>query len=457
MRGYGMNRRITTTIIALALFIALGVPARADASTPDPAHTDLSSLPKIEAYLGSIGVEIDSVTVQQGRLNYAGPNCPGSEWNCTTARMVVQLAQAALQTANIVECAPAANATLPALNECLIVQSSVLDPLESASSTNVADCGVDIVEEVGPGGKTKSKCTIRQSSKKGNNSAVVRMRTTQRGGSPQIVTQEADVTQTSTEGSNTAKITQTVIQDLRTKSDAAVDQEQNARQYANVDQTSTSGDNSSDVQQSQSQNEDARSDAGITQEQNFTPFAEGRNVEAEVTQTSETGDITSNLRQLIKQDQSADSPDGPVSQTQSNFDGGLESDVLQTTTSLTSPGVLRSTVTQDEPQTQDADTDGVLMQLQEGPEFCCAEQNGGTTANVNLVTQSNVQRQTPATGAGGQSTLQEGFCSQTVFGAECTVTQTYTDNEGTETQTASGMTVNCSRSGEGEFCFGGVD
>jgi hypothetical protein len=447
-----VNRNVAAVILVLALSITAGVPASADAAETDQAQTDLSSLPAIEAYLGSIGVDIDSVVVQQGRWNYAGPNCPGTEWNCTTASRVVQLASAALPAANIVDCSPALNTTFPGLNECLIVQSSVLDPLESASSTNVADCSMDIVEDVGPGGKSKSKCTIRQSSKKGNNSTVVRMRTTQRGGSPQFVTQEADVTQTSAEGNNTAKITQTVIQDLRTKSDAVVDQEQNARQYANVDQTSTSGDNSSDVQQSQSQNEDARSDAGITQEQNFTPFLEGRNVEAEVTQTSETGDITSNLRQLIKQDQRADSPEGPVSQFQSNFDGGLEAIQIQTTTSPTSPGVLRHTTTQDEPQTQDADTTGVLTQVQEGPEFCCATQNGGTAANHNTVTQRNVQTQTPGTGAGGQSTLQDGHCSTTA-GAECTVTQTYTDNEGTNTQTASGQAVSCGQGGEGEFCF----
>src|SRR5687767_13523069 len=83
---------------------------------------------------------------------------------------------------------------------------------------------------------------------------------------------------------------------------------------------------------------------------------------------------------------------------------------IQTTTSLTSPGVLRSTATQDEPQTQHADTDGGLTQEQQGPEFCCAEQNGGTAANFNLVTQSNVQNQTPGSGTSVQSTFQIGTC-----------------------------------------------
>jgi hypothetical protein len=320
-------------------------------------------------------------------------------------------------------------------------------------TTNDATCDMEATGAE----RQKQTCKIKQSSKKGHNHAQVETRITQRGGSAQVATQEATIEQTSESGDNKAKVIQTILQDLKANSTTDVTQTQDARQYANVSQTSTSGDNSSDVQQSQSQNEDAKSDAGITQQQNFTPFLEGRNVEAEVTQTSETGDITSNLRQLIKQDQKADSPDGAVSQFQSNFSGGLEGTVIQTTTSLTSPGVLRSTSTQDEPQTQRADTDGSLTQEQQGPEFCCAEQNGGTAANFNLVTQSNVQNQTPGSGISNQSTFQQGNCSQTVPGAECTVRQTYTDNEGTTSQSETDMAVSCSQGGEGEFCFGGED
>jgi len=300
------------------------------------------------------------------------------------------------------------------------------------------------------GDKQKQRCKITQHSKKGNNYAYVRVRTTQRGGSEQVATQEADITQMSETGHNTAKITQTIQQTLDTFQTGAVSQSQNARQSATVSQTSTSGNNSSDVKQSQFQKESAKSDGGITQEQN-TDSLLGRNVEADVTQTSDTGNITSSLQQVITQDQDADTPAGDVIQTEGNFSGGLDGTVLQTTTSLTSPGVIHSTATQDEDQTQHADTTGALTQTKIGPEFCCAEQNGGTTANVNTVSQSSVQTDDEALGS-TQSSEQTGNCSQTVPGAECTVNQTYTANGETDSFSETGQAVFNNR-----FCNGGVE
>src|SRR5438128_5170104 len=121
-----MRKKIATIIATLGLLLMAAVPAGAAASTPDRAAADLSSLPAIEAYLRSIGVDPGSVVVQQGPLNYAGPNCPGEGWNCTTASMVVQISSATSPGANIFDCLPAIDASIPALNECLIVQSSVL-------------------------------------------------------------------------------------------------------------------------------------------------------------------------------------------------------------------------------------------------------------------------------------------------------------------------------------------
>ena len=453
-----MSRKVATALVALALMIMAGAPARAAASETGAGHTDLSSLPKIEAYLNSIGIDPGSVVVQQGQFNYAGPNCPGAGWNCTTANRVVQLTPATLPAANIVDCSPAVSVTLLGVDECVIVQSSVLDVAETASTLNGASCDID-------GSSGKQRCKIRQQSKKGSNHAQINQRTNQRGGSPQFAKQEATIDQTSETGNNTAKITQTIAQDLKTKSTTEVTQQQDACQYAKVNQASTmGGSSSSDVQQSQFQSEEADSSGDIDQFQNTAAcqFSDilvvGRNATADVMQnnpTTATGNLTSSLRQLIKQDQVADSPAGTVSQIQSNSaSGGLKGDVTQSTTD---PGVIRSTSTQDETQTQDADTEGTVTQLQEGPEFCCAEQMGGTEANENTVTQSNVQNQTPGSGTSNQSTFQQGFCSETVVGATCTVTQIYTANGEGEPQSATGMTVNCSRGGEGDFCFGGVD
>ena len=440
-----MSRKLATATVLLLLLLMAGTPAGADAASKGDAHTDLSSLPKIEAYLNSIGIDLGSVVVQQGRLNYAGPNCPGAGWNCTTANRVVQLAPATLPAANIVDCSPAVSVTLLGLDECVIIQSSVASLTETASTTNTASCDMD-----GSGAtKDKQKCKIRQQSKKGNNYAQVRARTTQRGGSSQVATQEAEITQSSETGNNTAKITQTIQQTLDTHQAAAVTQSQNARQSATVSQTSTSGSSSSDVQQYQYQSEDAGSEGNVSQEQN-TDSSLTWNVEASVTQTSTlTGDITSNLRQLISQHQNAGSPLGPVNQTEGNTAGGLRGTVTQSTNG---PGVIGSTSTQDEDQTQHAVTAGTLTQTKIGPEFCCATQNGGTTANINTVNQSSVQTDDEAP-ASTQTSEQSGHCSESVLGAECTLTQTYTANGQTNsTGPQTGQTVNNTRT-----CFGGIE
>src|SRR5439155_19706609 len=179
------------------------------ASTPDRAAADLSSLPAIEAYLVSIGVDPDSVVVQQGPLNYAGPSCPGDGWNCTAATRVVQISTAT-SGANIFDCLPAVDATFPALNECLIVQSSVLSMLDPAP-TNDATCTPTFSSD----GTTKSKCTMRQTSKKGNNNATVNARITQSGGLSQAARQDATNTQVSDSGNNTAKSVMMVQQSTR--------------------------------------------------------------------------------------------------------------------------------------------------------------------------------------------------------------------------------------------------
>jgi len=437
-----MKRNLAAATVLLLLFFMAGAPAKADASSKDQAHSDLSSLPKIEAYLASIGIDLGSVVIQQGQLNYAGPNCPGAGWNCTTANRVVQLAPATLPATNIFDCSPTVSVTVLGLDECVIVQSSALNLAETPTTLNSATCDVTSAS-----GNAKQKCKIKQSSKKGNNSAEVRQRSTQRGGSPQTATLEATIEQTSESGNNTAKITQTIQQTLDDRQTAAVTQTQNAREGATVHQISTTGNNSSDVQQYQFQDENAASQANIDQAQN-TDSTVGRNVQAEVTQYATTGDTTSNLRHALTQHQDADSFLGPVTQTQGNGAGGLEGSVTQTTLS---PGVLRHASTQDESQTQDASTAGVLTQTKIGPEFCCATQNGGTTADVNTVTQSSVQTDNNGSGA-TQFSQQRGHCSETVVGAVCTVNQTYTANGQTFPFTETFQFVDSNR-----FCSGGIE
>src|SRR4051812_31896533 len=70
----------------------------------------------------AVGADPATVVKQVGLLNYAGPNCPGIGWNCTTATNVVQVASAGGQ--NRFECAPAdALLTDEDTNICVIDQS----------------------------------------------------------------------------------------------------------------------------------------------------------------------------------------------------------------------------------------------------------------------------------------------------------------------------------------------
>src|SRR5438477_362218 len=85
-------------MIRLAAF-AVGVAAAAmsigsaRASTGTSTQTvDLSTDQAVVSYLTSLGIDPTGVVIQRGALNYAGPSCPGTGWNCTTATKVVQLA-----------------------------------------------------------------------------------------------------------------------------------------------------------------------------------------------------------------------------------------------------------------------------------------------------------------------------------------------------------------------------
>jgi hypothetical protein len=49
---------------------------------------------EIKRHLRSLGIDPRGVVIQRGAKNYAGPNCPGPGWNCTTAAKVVQLSPA---------------------------------------------------------------------------------------------------------------------------------------------------------------------------------------------------------------------------------------------------------------------------------------------------------------------------------------------------------------------------
>ena len=420
MGATAMRRKVATAIVMLALLVMAGVPAKADASTPDPSKSDLSSIPEIEAYLFSIGVDPGSVVVQQGRFNYAGPNCPGADWNCTAANMVVQITSSTLPAANVFDCLPTLNALIPALNECLIVQSSASSLAETANTMNDAHCTMS-------GNDAKQKCKVKQSSKKGSNYAEVRATSTQRGAQGlQTATQGADIEQTSESGRNTAKITQTIDQSLNVGTPDDPTQQQQANQTAKITQNSGSGNNSADLQQTMLQSETAQSNADIMQDENQNS-SPGPNQDASISQSSSSGSNWANLAGQLTQRQSASC--GSCSITQREGVGvpgsGQKGRVDQTTlTGTTNQGTGK----QVEDQRQDASSSTTPTQLKAGPQDCCLRQTGGGGGNIGTVTLLNLHMDNQGLMSSGTS-VQLGDCTAAA-GQKCTLDETYTYDDG---------------------------
>jgi hypothetical protein len=222
--------------LAAAVFVLAGA-ATGTAATNQP---DLSTPTAIAAYLQSIGVNPATVTWEQGVNNYAGPNCPGIGWTCTTAGNVVQIAPPG--GTNSVECG----------GPCTIVQST------SANGNNHAKC-----EEHSTDPAAVQDCTITQSGTSNDATVIQDVNATGVDNTgDQNVKQTAEVTQTSS-GDNHSDVHQSVSESLT----FGATQQQDAYQAANVSQTSDGNANFSHVHQTQDQS----ASGGTTQLQNTLP------------------------------------------------------------------------------------------------------------------------------------------------------------------------------------------
>lgn len=189
-----------------------------------PTLRMLSTTAGVKRYLRTIGMNPAGVVIQRGRLNYAGPNCPGKAWTCTRSRKVVQIAHAATtvrslagrnaaQAQNRVECNPNGTvidpaAGLPPGADCFIVQ------LTPPSGDNVASC---ILEFTTPA--VTQGCGITQFNANGRNRATIREVARQTGvpaqpfGSfDQVTIQDVILNQYNGQGKNIAQITQAIDQ-----------------------------------------------------------------------------------------------------------------------------------------------------------------------------------------------------------------------------------------------------
>jgi len=342
------------------------------------------------------------------------------------------------------------DAVIPALNECLIVQSSVLNPLETTTTVNSASCDAAVDD-----GSGKSKCTIRQQSKKGKNNAVVHQNITQRSHSPQTATEYAEISQTSENGSNNATLTQTIDQSLNIGTPDDPTQQQQANQTAKITQSSSgSGNNSADLQQTMLQSETAQSNADIEQDENQNS-SPGPNQDASINQWSNSGNNWANLASQLTQRQSASC--GSCSITQKEGVGvpgsGQKGRVDQTTLTGTSN---QGTGKQVEDQRQDASSLTTPTQSKAGPQDCCLRQTGGGASNINTVTLSTLHMDQQGLMSSGTS-VQIGDCTAAA-GQQCTLDETYTYNDGTP-HNFHGVgnptimnTQACTAGTEGSFC-----
>lgn len=450
---------------AFSLFVAI-VGAVALVSASGAATTkasrglqiNVSTRAAVIHYLRAIHVNPSGVVIQRGARNYAGANCPGKRWACTTtAHPVVQVATAGGR--NTFACST---------SNCAVVQVAT-----AAAKTNKAAC-------VKPTGLTQS-CTINQSSATGDNLAVVFEAAGKTTAPTQTASYTASITQKATgaSNSNTACVHQAINIDGSTnaKMGMPVNVALEAHQSIAITQDATgSGGN---FAQSGADIRGTCTGGAVTQSQTLTSTVTGS---GQITQNENAADNGANVTFDIEQNQGAgkgvasgtntatfvqtnaltaiaNSTHGPVVQTQSSGNGGLLATINQD-----SSGVSTATSTQTETQCEDAAKNGLkqcdtsdtgesdvpsgLTQTQSGPVrkgvgTSTQTGNGDDTFTVNQTSQQDNDI------GNGQTNVVQGDCHTD---GNCTVTQN-TDVDGQQsTNTQSGQDVNTQTTCDGSEC-----
>ena len=351
-------KRLLGIIGALCAVAALtGSVGAGAARTPTKHAINLSTNAAVKQYLRSLGISPRGVVIQRGARNYAGAHCPGKGWNCTTARRVIQIAAAASARAG--------------------------RSFSATGGTNVASC----VKLTG----SSQTCSITQVAGNGFSNKATVTQVIGQSGQTLNGTQGAQVTQTSTNGSNTVQLDQVVGQ-LSASVAASVNQSQTSTQTFNITQTSTSGAQTIKATQTSGQAETAPK--AIT----GTQFATGL-LEAHFLQTS-AGLSTFALTQTH----------APVLQAKG-------------------PNVDQTVV---------------------DPMRCCSNQSGNPNDTVNLKQNGIVKTSGDATP--NITSLFEANCQSS---GNCTVTQTSNVNGVTNTNTASGSTISETFTCTGSECTTG--
>jgi hypothetical protein len=425
--------RFGKALPALCVLIAVGaliVMTGTGAAAPTPSAASVApASSNLDAYLRALGVNRASLVTQRGARNYAGPNCPGKGWNCTTATRVLQIATASGQ--NKVDCTPGSIVSTSPTQSCVIVQTGTNNKAQchqrSDSSAAVQHCSITQTGD-------KNDADIHQTVHADDNDSM------------QTATQTAKVEQNG--GSNKSHVKQEVKQ----KAKDGASQMQDAHQVAEVDQiASGSGDNNSNVDQDIEQNAHG---AAATQRQNtgsgpaacgFAPGAPSNpNQCANVSQTSDEGKNDSRLKQSIRED--AKTKASAANQQQGSPDGGILGQVHQSTVTGT------STSRADQDKRQKLSAPDNATQSQYDPVSCCgfSSQDGGEN-NKEDIKQSSTQ---DANADAFQNSLLTG--SSRSPNGECTIDQKAKNNADNGDNDASAepcpallLVTSCFAAGEG--------
>ncbi|HYY76387.1 MAG TPA: hypothetical protein VE644_08725 [Gaiellaceae bacterium] len=257
-------RRLAATVSTLGLLVSITGAGTGVARE----GADLSTLEGAKAYLVSQGYDPSEFVFQVGVNNYAGVTCPGLDWNCTAAALVVQITTPGGM--NHAECGDG-------VRRCIIFQGGQLGgpTLLSAGDMNMhAHCGDPDADE-------KKRMMLKESGvlvceitqlnpTTGNNFAVVGMSIHDNDDAEQDGTEDATVTQTTNgDGDNHAVVHEEIV--LSTRDEPA--QMQDGFQYLDLTQETEAGDNFANVKQTQKLTAHARDDA-TTQKQNTLEVAD---------------------------------------------------------------------------------------------------------------------------------------------------------------------------------------
>jgi hypothetical protein len=506
---FGWTRIFTLVAVAAVVAVVAGGAGAASTSTLAPAtvsHTgtagkintaasrrgellrtaNLNTLAGASRYLRAIGLDPHGLVIQRGARNYAGPNCPGARWTCTsTAHPVIQIAAAGGK-----------NTFLCTSGRCAVVQATrsrtatkTTRPLTAAAAPNKAIC----IKTTGLG----QSCSINQKGAT-DNTAIVYENVPKTTGLTQTASQTAQITQQATgaTNSNTACVYQASSIDGSTnasgKKGTPVTVTLNAHQSVLITQDAHGGNNT--LQSATAVG--ACAGSSLTQNQTLSSTATGS---SSITQNENAADSGPNVLLDIKQNQSAgyfgdaattglnnatfsqtnvltaiaNTPGPSVSQTQSSASGGISADVNQF-----SHGISTANATQTETQCEDAATSGLtacstaqdppsysLTQVQYGPvknagsksptaasrSFALVRKDPGSIQSgnsQNTFTINQTSTQYNDTGL-NQTNEVQGACATSGY---CTVSQTTTVNSETTTNNQAGQNVDTTTSCTGSDC-----